>query len=285
MDLYRRWIAHILVYLLAWLPVSCLRAEIITLEMEQGLIATAEYLQGDEDAPALLIQHGFLQTREFITVRRLADSLHESGYTILLPNLTLGISARQQSLSCEAIHTHSMSQDTREIARWVDWLHQQTNNKLYLIGHSSGSLQLIAYLNAYPDAPITGGILISLIPYGESPASHETAADRLRAKHAQRWDPVSLETYGLVYCKDYLTTPGNYLSYVSWDPPSTLATLEHLAFPITIVLGGTDRRLSKDWRKRLQTIGVKIITVEGTNHFFDHEHEFDLLDAIEGLLK
>ncbi len=155
-------------------------SELITHGMGRGLAATAEYLQGDAGAPAALILHGFLQTREFITVRRLADSLHESGYTILLPNLTLGINVRKESLSCEAIHTHSMQQDLNEISRWIDWLEHRKHDKIVLIGHSAGSLQLAAYLSSHLNQPIQHSILISLIAYGLGPVANETPEEQNR---------------------------------------------------------------------------------------------------------
>ena len=94
-------------------------AEIIELETAEKRISQATFLQGDNDASPLLILHGFLQTREFSTVNRLVNSLNESGYTVLAPTLTLGISRRKQSLACEAIHTHSVEKDTAEIAQWI----------------------------------------------------------------------------------------------------------------------------------------------------------------------
>jgi pimeloyl-ACP methyl ester carboxylesterase len=283
-DRHNCWMLITLQFLLALAPLPAVGG-IVTLQMEQGLVASADYLQGTIDAPAILILHGFLQTREFITVRRLADSLHELGHTILLPNLTLGISARKQSLSCEAIHTHSMEQDTREIARWVDWLQQQTSKQVVLIGHSTGSLQLVVYLSQHPEAPIAQSIFISLLPYGVGPASYETIADRLRAEQYRTLEPRSLKEYGLAYCKRYLTTAGNYLSYLSWDLKTTLDTLSRLRVPTTIILGGNDQRMHTDWREQLQTIGLQVITVAGANHFFDHEYEFDLLESIERLLE
>lgn len=283
-DRRNRWMLITLQFIMALAPLPALGG-IITLQMKPGLIASADYLQGTIDAPAILVLHGFLQTREFVTVRRLADSLHELGYTVLLPNLTLGISARQQSLSCEAIHTHSMEQDTREIARWVDWLHQQSDNGLVLIGHSTGSLQLAIFLSQHPEAPVTQSIFISLLPYGEGPASNETDADRRRAEQDLTLQPQSLQEYGLAYCKRYLTTAGDYLSYLAWDLTTTLDTLSRLRVPTTIILGGNDKRMHTDWHEQLQTIGLQVVTVAGANHFFDHEYEFDLLESIERLLE
>ena len=98
------------------------------------------------DKPAVLLLHGFLQTRDFPTVATLARGLRDAGYPVLSPTLSLNIPNRSQSLACEAIHRHSLDDDIGEIARWVDWLKSHGHRSIVLIGHSFGSLQLLAYL-------------------------------------------------------------------------------------------------------------------------------------------
>ena len=60
----------------------------IKLNIHDNITAYAEYFQGDADKPTILILHGFLLTHNFHTVKRLAESLHESGYNILIPTFT-----------------------------------------------------------------------------------------------------------------------------------------------------------------------------------------------------
>ncbi|MES9992843.1 MAG: hypothetical protein ABW098_12865 [Candidatus Thiodiazotropha sp.] len=160
--------------------------------MESGLTINAEYLDNESQAPAILILHGFLQTRDSFTLRRLGKALHEAGYRILLPNLSLGINDRRQSLACEAIHNHPMEQDTKEIA---------------------------------------------------------------------------------------------YLSYLAWDQQRVLQAVSTIKPEPTIIFGGDDNRLTPEWKPQLQTLRADIIEIDGANHFFDHTHEFDLLDSIEQSLK
>ena len=94
----------------------------------------------------ILILHGFLQTHHFPTVRQLADSLAGLGYPVLTPSLSLGLHRRNTSLACEAIHAHSMQKDAEEVGHWVDWLQRRYQRKPVLIGHSAGSVTLLAYL-------------------------------------------------------------------------------------------------------------------------------------------
>lgn len=94
-------------------------AELVQQLMRPGIPASAEYLAGERDKPAVLLLHGFLQTYEFSTVTTLARGLHDAGYTILSPTLSLNIPGRKQRLACEAVHKHSMDDDVAEIARWA----------------------------------------------------------------------------------------------------------------------------------------------------------------------
>lgn len=261
------------------------QSEIIVQKQASGLIATAELLAGDTDKKAILILHGFLQTRNFFTVRRLANALHELGYTLLLPNLTLGIDNRRQSLACEAIHTHSMEQDTEEIDYWVSWLRRRTDKNVTLIGHSVGSVELLAYLAEKPTPPVDQAILISLIAFAQGPIARESEADRQRALQQLAAGQVTISNYPLNYCNSYTTTPENYLSYLAWNGNKTLEILNMMTVKPTIILGGGDRRLGDDWLPLVKQTDVEVIEIPGANHFFDHEHEFDLMDGVIELLE
>lgn len=152
----------LLCLLISGLP-AWAHAEIARLEMRPKISASAEYLAGQRDKPAVLLLHGFLQTREFPTVAALAQGLHDAGPAVLSPTLGLGIPNRRQSLACEAVHRHSLDDDVSEIARGVGWLKSRGHRSIVLAGHSFGSLQLLAYLNAQPDKTIKAYIGASLI--------------------------------------------------------------------------------------------------------------------------
>src|SRR5512134_1452298 len=83
-------------------------AVVVQQDMRPGIPANAEYLIGERSKPAVLLLHGFLQTREFATVATLARDLQDEGYTVLAPTLSLSIPNRERSLACEAVHRHSM---------------------------------------------------------------------------------------------------------------------------------------------------------------------------------
>ncbi len=267
--------------LLVWLLVATpVLGETIHLKQAGGLNATAELLPGDADKPALLILHGFLQTRDFFTVRRLGDALNEMGFTVLLPNLTLGVDDRRQSLACEAIHTHSLPQDSAEIEAWVEWLYQTSGKPVSLIGHSAGSLELLAYLSSYPSAKVDRAILISLVAFAQGPIAKENETDRQRALAELGSGKEVLSAFRLAFCDEYTTTAENYLSYVTWNGKKTIEILNNLSISPIIILGSEDRRLGDDWLPSLKQTGLKVVLIPGANHFFDHEHEFDLMDTV-----
>jgi pimeloyl-ACP methyl ester carboxylesterase len=282
--IYPRSLIEILIIVCLSLVSGPVRCEIVDLQLPSGIEATARLLEGEEDKQAVLILHGFLQTRDFFTVRRLGEALHDMGHTVLIPNLSLGIDNRRQSLACEAIHTHSMSGDINEISFWVDWLRRRTGKAVALLGHSAGSLDLVAYLANEPDPPVAQVILISLVAFEQGPIAKEDEAERKRALQLKKNGINELTHFRLAFCDSYTTTPENYLSYLQWNGNKTLKNLNNLAVKPTILLGGEDRRLGNDWLPSLKQAGIEVIEIPGANHFFDHEYEFDLMDKVQEIL-
>ena len=266
------------------LPYTALKADVVTQTLENGLVATAEYTKGDADAPSILILHGFLQTRDSHTVTRLYTSLVDSGFSVLAPTLTLGINRRKSSLDCEAIHSHSMTSDMAEIDMWSKWLHIKSHAKVILIGHSAGSVQLLSYMGQKNHDHIDQGIYVSLSYFGSAPASHETPLDSAQAKTSLQNGKNKLQEFGLSYCKKYVTTPENYLSYYVWQPEKILTTMKKIQVPVSVIIGSEDQRISKEWVSSMLKNKIKILSVAGAGHFFDNEYEFDLQDTIETLL-
>ncbi|MCA1977659.1 MAG: alpha/beta hydrolase [Thiobacillus sp.] len=255
------------------IPVA--HAAVVTQTVRPGIPASADYRVGDRDKPAVLLIHGFLQTREFHTVATLADGLHDAGYTVLSPTLSLNIPARAQSLPCEAIHRHSLDDDVDEISRWVQWLKAQGHRSVVLLGHSFGSLQLLAYLSRQPDPVVKGYLGASLVEaqIGEADRGALIAQLEDRVRRKQR----DLVSQPLSFCRKYTSAPADLLSYLRWDQPRTLAALRQAPVETRLIMGDSDNLLGHDWMKALRHIRTKMVVVKGANHFMDGEHEFDLL--------
>lgn len=257
------------------------QAEAVELRLDSGIIAQASLHRGEPDKPAVVILHGFLQTNEFPTVRYLADALADDGYTVLAPNLSLDIDRRGKSLACEAIHTHTMEGATAELRAWIDWLAALTPAPIVVIGHSTGGIQVLAQTVTRPHPRTRAIILISPTYFGAGPVSLEGPEDQRRAEEdlAQgRQDP---QTYALTFCQRYLTLPAAYLSYLHWDAARSLEAIQGLTgVRVVLIVGLSDDRLDSSWLARLETTGIRVLRVEGADHFFDSAHQMELSDAV-----
>lgn len=264
---------------------NVLHAETVSLKTAKDIVATAEYHPGEAGKPLLIFIHGFLQTRNFSTVERLFNALHDSGYPVLSPTLSLGISNRAQALPCESIHLHSLAGDTDEIDQWVNWAARQGHKEIVLIGHSAGSVNITAYLaqNTHPE--VKKSILISLSHYGPGrPAAFETEAHAQKARDMIKTGDNGLQKFALAFCTEYVTTPKDFLSYYDWSEQEILKAINLDGSKNYIIFGSADERIGKSWIESLQKNSEEIIVIKGASHFFDQSHEFDLLDSVETIL-
>lgn len=265
-----------LLFLLLALLTSATRAAIVEQVVSPGVNASAEFLVGERGKPAVLLLHGFLQTRDFPTVATLARGVHDAGYTVLVPTLSLRIPSRRQSLACEAIHRHGLDDDVAEIAVWVGWLKAQGYSDIVLLGHSFGSMQLLAYLSARPDPAVRAFIGTSLVEaqIGKTPRQALIADLEQRVERGQR----ALVTQPLSFCRKYVSSPEGLLSYARWDQARTLKALRQSPVEVKLIMGDADNILGRGWLTALEHIRVPMVVVRGANHFMDGEHEFDLLE-------
>jgi len=256
-------------------------AEVIKTTLPNKVHVTAFYQQGEKNRSAILVIHGFLQTRNYLTVSGLSNSLTEDGYTVLAPTLSLGINHRQRSLPCDAIHTHTMQDDISEITFWVNWLAKKGHNKIMLVGHSYGSLQSLAYASQQPNPAVKKIIATSLVDVehviGKENVYHQIHLAREQIKK----DKNSLNKYQLSYCKKFVSPAYVFLSYAKWTKTYLLKSLNEIKLPVEIILGSNDNRMGENWPKLVATNGASVTIIQGANHFFDAEHEFDLLENVQ----
>lgn len=255
-------------------------ADTVELALPNKLVAQAEYRKGEAGKPTVLLIHGFLQTHEFPTIHRLTDGLHSAGYGVLAPTLTLGVTHRRQSLPCEAVHFHTMADDTREIARWVNWLKAGKASSIVLLGHSFGSVTSLAYLASHPDVKVNK--LIGVSAAEGRLKIDEVQRDKLirqtRQKVAAKQRALIAES--LSFCQSFRGTPESMLSFLEWSPQRILTSVRRMPVPTTFIMGSRDDRLGPDWINLLRKTPAKVHVIEGANHFMDGDFEFDLLDSV-----
>ena len=258
----------------------------ISQRLPSGLVAHADYRQGQTGKPAVLVLHGFLTTQNFSIIRTIVSELHEQGFTVLAPTLTLGIDDRRGGLACEAIHTHTMESDLAELAWWAEWLVESHPGPLALVGHSSGSLQLIAYAASRPDTPLATVVATSPIHFGQDYSAELVNQQISSARQRIAKSPPGLDRYSLTFCDQrYVATPQSYLSYAAWDRERVLEAVGRIEVPVRIVLGSADPRATQGWLHGLSEAGAEVTVLAGASHFFDATHEFELLDIIQDALQ
>lgn len=255
------------------------RAETVSLTAPNGREATADYRPGRGELPAVVIVHGFLQTREFPTVAALANTLADAGYPVLAPTLTLNVSRRKHNLPCEAVHNHTLEMDVAEVATWVEWLQKKGHRRLVLIGHSSGALAILPLLSQ-PAPAVQQAILLSLVDRERefTPAARKRLIRDLEARIARKDRALVFTSY--TFCRRYVSTPDGLLSFVRVDRETVLRWLGASRVPLFVVLGTDDERISEAWPQLLRSRGVNVRTVAGANHFFAGPAEFDLHELV-----
>lgn len=248
-----------------------------------NLSVQANYHQGEPDKPAILIIHGFLTTNQFHTIRSMTKSFQDEGYTVLAPTLSLGINLRKQSLQCDSIHTHTLEDDINEIEQWIEWLNAQGKKEIIVVGHSSGSQTLLDMLknNRHPSVKLA--IFTSLF-YLNGPELGTLASDLEYANQALAANELKPHKYSFLFCKNnYYATPQSFLSYHKITRQHVIKSLTDLNIPHYTIMGGADKRYQNvglSWLDELKQTGTHLITVEGANHFFSSQYEFDLQDHL-----
>lgn len=270
--------------LVAVLMSTMAKADTVEIKLASGLVGLADYRAGKAGFPAVLLLHGFLQTRNSPPMNRLADALADSGYPVLVPTLSLGVSRRNKSLSCEAVHKHTLQDDVQEIGQWVSWLGGHGHKRIVLIGHSSGGKDVLAYLSSTPNAGVERAILASIVPiYVDAEQYRKVRAEKLPLP-GQVAPP--LRRFTIAYCKNnYAATLPAYLSYADWTGNVILERLARVTVPVDIVLGSNDQVVPPDWQAQLMRGRIPVHMIEGAGHFFDGEHEFELSDHVIEILK
>ena len=252
----------------------------VTATVPSSHVASAEYRPGQAGKLAVLVLHGFLSTRDFLTVSNLTNALADDGYTVLAPNLTLGVNLRMVSLACEAIHTHSLTDDLGEIHFWVEWLVSHGHKKIVLVGHSFGSLQGLVYTLEYKNPAVKKLVAASLLDMESEIGEAAAQAQIKKAQALVARNDTTLAEYQVSYCKKYVAPPKAFLSYALWTKRRVLRAISQTPVRVEVILGGNDSRMGNGWPEVLRKNGVALQVIAGANHFFSNEYEFDLLDSV-----
>lgn len=256
-------------------------ADQVTIKLNEKIKAIADYYNPDSKKPAILILHGFLQTYQFSTVQYIASELIDNDYPVLTPNLSLNINKRNGSLSCEARHSHTSNDGNIEIEQWIQWLIKQDHSKIILIGHSTGSNQILSYANNNPHTSVLGLIVTSIGPVWSISHTKHALMDIASAKQQLKSDPDVILRYTIGFCDNNFTAPPNaFLSYMHWSEKFTLNAIKNSKKPVHIILGEKDQFLPLNWAAKVRTISSNLSIISNANHFFSGSSEFLLQDLV-----
>jgi len=255
----------------------------VVIPVSEKLQAVGNYVKGEASKPAILIVHGFLTNNKFHTITAMEDVLQMEGYTTLSPNLTLNINRRTNAISCTSIHTHTLEQDIAELKKWVEWLTAQGHEKVILLGHSSGSQQILELLAREPLAHVKAAVLTSTFhlngkDLGTSDKDLQQAQNDLAKGYKQP------RPYSFLFClNNYNATAQSFHSYQIITRKRVLDTLKGLNIPSITIMGADDERYLKvgyHWLDELKETGTQLHKVEGANHFFSNNAENKLQDML-----
>jgi len=258
----------------------------VVYKLSAGIEGVARYMPGEKTKPAIFILHGFLTTNNFNTILSLGQMLHENGYTVLAPTLTLGINRRDSGLACKAIHTNTVEDDVNEIADWVNWLVKKGHKDIVLLGHSQGSLKQLVYAAERKNPKEVKLIISTSLSYIDA-FIEESEKQQLitSARQAIKDKNNQPETYSVAYCKNDFIAPANvYLSLVRWDKELVISAIDKVNTPLYVIMGGKDRYFDKPWQTQMQNTKAKVSIIDNASHFFDGNEEFDYHDKILSIL-
>ncbi len=276
---------------------SNVQAEEVTL-MHDGIELKADYnLQEGQTAKdgVIMLLHGTFAHNRMEIIQTVADQLNEAGYNTLAVNLSFAISQRPDGmLDCAVEHKHQHEDAVTELKAWLGWLQEQGAEKVVAFGHSRGGNQTAWFASEENENPVLEKVVLV------APATWDMAATE--AEYAERYKkPLTevmaaaqalvdagkgnelMDVPGFVYCEQAKASAASVLSYYRDDERKDTPTLlKKISKPVLVVIGSADD-VVKDLPARLEGFtqdNVKIVTIEGADHFFRDLYADDLVEQI-----
>jgi pimeloyl-ACP methyl ester carboxylesterase len=181
---------------------------------------------------------------------------------------------------------------------WLDWLKTQGATNVALLGHSRGGNQTARFAAASTDPVVTAVILIAPQTWSEDDA----AAD-YEKRYGKPLAPVLAKAQALVeagkgdtlmapvdfiYCEQTSATATAFVSYYAPDPDmDTPGVIPGIKSPVLVVAGSEDTAI-KGLPDKVEPLAdgerVKLLVVDGADHFFRDLYSEDIADSVAELL-
>jgi pimeloyl-ACP methyl ester carboxylesterase len=277
------------------------QAEDISLQSADGLTlhANLELADGKTMAEGLvLLTHGTLAHNKMEIIVALQDALKDRGISTLAPTLSLGISNRTGMYDCAVPHTHKHTDALVEIGQWLNWAKDNGAHDIVLAGHSRGGNQTAWFAVSHPDPAVTKVVLIAPATYNAAEAAQgfekthkrplkDALAEAQALVDAGKGDTM-LKGMGLLYCPGSDVTAASFVSYYKPDDRMHTPNLMPLIGKPTLVIAGSEDTVVKGLIEATQPLAdagkVKLVIIDGADHFYRDLYAEDAADAIEAFI-
>ncbi len=298
----RAWLMALLLWLA--LVAAPAQAKEVSLKLANlTLLGNLELAEGASPKDGVLLMvHGTLRHNATQTEIDLQRNLKERGVSSLAITLSLGIDRRRGMFDCNQPIRHLHDDAVEEIAAWVEWLKQQDANTIWVLGHSRGGNQVALYLLRRHDPAVKKAVLLAPMSYDPEIAAKKYAKRfgmkldvALQAAHTllkggRGDEPVNWR--GLIYCRDATGTARAFLSYHAprkeFDTPTLLPKLP---VPVLVIVPENEEiypDLPAKMKEVTRTAGrekIRVMVIEGADHFFTEFASEDVADAVVEFLK
>lgn len=230
----------------------------------------------------ILITHGSLAHRDMQTLSYLRELLHETGYSTLSINLSLGLQNRHGMYDCQTPHHHLFDDALDEIGVWVKWLKKEGVSHITLLGHSKGGAQTALYAVENSDKIIHSVILIAPAIKVKR-TSKKVHAQLQRAKIIKSFGGLKEELKGvpIMHCKKTTASVESFLSYNTFSPrQDTPSLLPEIKKPTLVLIGDQDS-VVVGLKKRVSPLvkgNIQMHVVDTAGHFF---RDLNMDEAVE----
>jgi pimeloyl-ACP methyl ester carboxylesterase len=249
-----------------------------------------------------LILHGTRGHQNLELITSLRDSLLANGVDSLTINLSYGIDNRANDfLSCDIEHRHKQSNSQHEIKLWYEHIKKIGYEKIYLIGHSRGGLDIINFYESL-DSKNQDSInsVFLLAPISET---WKSLSDRYKESYnINTWDLVKKKTKKLkisfLGCEDATVYRDTFLDYYfirgdTYFFDSEVAEFASRGLNLHLtnttgkvhVITASEDTITPNTYKIVNDIAarrknIELYHVDGADHFFRDFYFDDLMEII-----
>jgi len=263
-----------------------------------ALRATLDLAPSKSIAEGLVILvHGTMGHRDMDVMRHFRSLLAERGHSTLAINFSLGVDAREGMFDCGVPSRHRTEDSLPEIDAWIRWAATGGAGPVTLLGFSRGAQQAAWYAAQRPHVALQRVVLLAPIFAGDPARNYQTRFGTPLAPLLQRAAALRdqgragelLASVGFLNCDSTSVSAQSFLSY--YDPArdgEPDATVPRLRLPTLIVAAGADtivRDLPSRIAPAVDGVRIRIVVIDGADHFFRDLYGEDAADAVAAFLR